>query len=83
MRTTVELSEATYRLLRAAAIERGVRGFSPIVEEAVNRYLEAEDDEGESLRAFEAAKGAWSDVDVEDFEEARTQAWSSWRFDRS
>jgi hypothetical protein len=42
MRTTIELSDRTYARLRARAAERGLRGFSPIVEEALERLLESE-----------------------------------------
>lgn len=40
VRTTIELSDSTYARLRAKAAERGMRGFSAIVEEALERFLE-------------------------------------------
>jgi metal-responsive CopG/Arc/MetJ family transcriptional regulator len=84
MRTTVELSPRTYKRLRAVAAERGMRGFSPIVEEAVSLYLEGERDRSEVAEAIGAARGAWSDDDVEELEAALESAWSSgWRIDRS
>jgi hypothetical protein len=39
MRTTIEISEEHHRALAALARERGLRGFSPIVEEALDSYL--------------------------------------------
>jgi Ribbon-helix-helix protein, copG family len=84
MRTTVELSEGTYRRLRAAAAERGNRGFSPIVEEAVRLYLDGGRERAEIAADIEAARGAWSEEDVEELEQALTSAWSSgWQIDRS
>lgn len=84
MRTTVELSERTYRRLRSVAAERGIRGFSPIVEEAVSNYLERARERAEVAEAIEAARGAWSEEDVEELEQTLKGAWSSgWQIDRS
>ena len=40
MRTTVEISEFQRVALTALAAERGLRGFSPLVQEAIDAYLE-------------------------------------------
>jgi metal-responsive CopG/Arc/MetJ family transcriptional regulator len=78
MRTTVELPDRLYRKLRAIAVQRGMRGFSPIVEEALNDYLAAESQRRELVAAIEAAEGAWTDQDAADLETAIEQAWSQW-----
>jgi hypothetical protein len=78
MRTTIELSEPVYRRLRAAAVSRGLRGFSPIVEQALSEYFRTERQRRELVSAIEAAEGAWSEDDVADFERARELAWASW-----
>jgi metal-responsive CopG/Arc/MetJ family transcriptional regulator len=83
MRTTVELSDPLYRRLRAAAAERGLRGFSELVEEAVDTYLAREDERRDLVSAIEEAAGAWSDADVREWEQARDEAWASWPSDRS
>jgi hypothetical protein len=83
MRTTVELSEPVYLRLRAAALSRGVRGFSPIVEEALSEYFESEPGRRELAAAVRAADGAWSNEDVVDLERERELAWSTWRPARS
>ena len=83
MRTTVELSDPLYRRLRAAAAERGLRGFSELVEEAVDAYLAREDERRDLVRAIEDAQGSWSERDVQDWERARDDAWASWPSDRS
>ena len=79
MRTTVEISDFTYRRLRSAANERGVRGFSPIVEEALDAYFERDSERDEVKRRLEAAAGSWSDEDVAEWELSREQAWQSWK----
>ncbi len=82
MRTTVELSDRTYTRLRTRAAERGMRGFSAIVEEALERFLEqgGKDDPAPSLAE---AEGAWSESDVAEWERARKEAWATWPADRS
>lgn len=77
MRTTIELSDRTYERLRRAATERGLRDFSLIVEEALERFLETG---GEADLASElvAAEGAWSARDRDEWERARRDAWETW-----
>lgn len=79
MRTTIELSEPVHRRLRAAALSRGLRGFSPIVEEALSEYFSSEHQRRELVAAIEDAAGAWSDDDVAEFERTRERAWASWQ----
>jgi predicted transcriptional regulator len=78
MRTTIELSDRTYTRLRAKAAERGMRGFSSIVEEALERFFER-GGEGDLEAALAEAEGAWSASDVSEWEKAREEAWASWR----
>lgn len=81
MRTTVELSDRTYTRLRAKAAEQGMRGFSAIVEEALERFLE-QGGEDDLASAMAEADGAWSKSDVEEWEQACQEAWASWPVDR-
>lgn len=81
MRTTIELSDRTYALLRAKAAERGMRGFSALVEEALSAYLVGPGDE--RAAALAEAEGAWGADDVAEWERARKEVWASWSRDRS
>jgi predicted transcriptional regulator len=83
MRTTVELSDPVYKRLKAAAVDRGMRGFSPIVEEALSEYFQNELDRVRRVDAIVAAEGAWSGMDVEQWERDRREAWATWRLPRS
>ena len=79
MRTTVELSDPVYRRLRAAAAERGLRGFSPLVEQALREYLDgAARREQISVRIKDAA-GAWTERDATEWERTRHEVWATWR----
>ncbi len=81
VRTTIELSDRTYTRLRAKAAERGMRGFSAIVEEALERLLDPGGEDDIEV-ALADAEGAWSESDVEEWERAREEAWASWPTDR-
>lgn len=81
MRTTVELTDRTYARLRARAAERGMRGFSAIVEEALERHLGPADEDDLATGLVEA-EGTWSEDDVAEWERARREAWATWPADR-
>jgi predicted CopG family antitoxin len=81
MRTTIELSDRVYARLRAKAAERGMRGFSSIVEEAVERLLD-QGGEDDLASALAEAEGAWSESDVVEWERVREEAWATWPADR-
>jgi metal-responsive CopG/Arc/MetJ family transcriptional regulator len=83
MRTTVELSDPIYRRLRARAAERGARGFSSIVEDALREYLERDADATPSDDAFVAARGAWSAADARHVQAELRDVWATWSTPRS
>jgi hypothetical protein len=83
MRTTVELSGPVYRRLKAVAVDRGLRGFSPIVEEALSEYFQSELRRRQLTGAIAAARGAWSEEDAAEWEREREQAWATWRLSQS
>ncbi len=82
MRTTIELTDSTYVRLRARAAELGMRGFSAIVEEALDRHL-GSGDGGDLAAELARAEGAWSEADVDEWEQSRREAWATWPADRS
>jgi hypothetical protein len=83
MRTTVELSEPVYRRLKSEAVERGIRGFSPIVEEALTEHFQSDTQRHRLIDAITAAEGAWQGMDVERWERERKEAWATWRVPQS
>jgi predicted transcriptional regulator len=54
MRTTVELRDDLRARLVALAARRGMRGFSRLVEEALERFLDAESDAERARRVVDA-----------------------------
>jgi hypothetical protein len=73
----VEISEAQRVALSAIAAERGLRGFSPIIREATDDYLEQ--GRARSLEALLALRGSLPDESADRIEqivsERRTGEW--------
>lgn len=77
MRTTVEITDAQYRRLVAVAAERGVRGFSKIVQEALDAYLASLS--GADLDAVLALGGSFSDDEADEMLRLIHESRARWR----
>jgi hypothetical protein len=77
MRTTVEISDAQHRSLTDLAARRGLRGFSPLVQEAIEQYLDACG--GPDLEAALSLRGSISDDEAASLRERIEEAWTAWR----
>lgn len=65
MRTTVEISEEQHRALSALAQRRGLRGFSQLVQEALESYLrDLDDDEIGVLLDLEGTLGEREEAEL-------------------
>lgn len=79
MRTTVELTEAQRAELLRIAAQRGMKGFSQLVQEAVDSYLERQASRVSLIDAALAMKGTLKEHSADEFE-ARTQSIrENWR----
>ncbi len=77
MRTTVEISDEQHRALSAVAQRRGIRGFSILVQEALDAYLaDLETDEVETLLALE---GTLSESDADEMRTRIDDVRNTWR----
>ncbi|MPY96648.1 MAG: hypothetical protein GEU97_01370 [Actinophytocola sp.] len=77
MRTTVEISDEQHQALSAVAQRRGVRGFSILVQEALDAYLaNLETDEVDALLALE---GTLSDSEADEMRSRIDDMRSTWR----
>lgn len=65
MRTTIELSDAVRARLLAITARRGIKGFSGLVQEAVESYLADLDSENERVRRAVLLKGAFRENDAD------------------
>ncbi|MGV0904896.1 hypothetical protein [Mycobacterium novum] len=77
MRTTVEITDEQHRALSAIAQRRGVRGFSLLVQEALDGYLASLDtDEVDLLLGLE---GTLTDAEAQEMETRINDARATWR----
>jgi hypothetical protein len=77
MRTTVEITDKQHRALSAIAQRRGVRGFSVLVQEALDGYLaNLNADDVDLLLGLE---GVFSDSDAQQFRSRVDDVRSTWR----
>ena len=78
MRTTIELTEAQHQALTSLAARRNLRGFSTLVQEAVDGYLQAHS--ADALAAALALEGTLTDEEADDMRASIDAAWSGpWR----
>lgn len=79
MRTTIEIKpEHRARLLELAA-RRGHKGFSQLVEEALDAYLRAQATNAESRKRARLLQGALSTKEAKGLRGATDQIRASWR----
>jgi hypothetical protein len=77
MRTTVEITDAQHRALSAVAQRRGLRGFSQLVQEALDAYLrDLDTDEIDLLLGLE---GSLDEQEEQLVRTRITEARTTWR----
>jgi metal-responsive CopG/Arc/MetJ family transcriptional regulator len=79
MRTTVELTEDQRAELLKLAAKRGLKGFSQLVQEALNEYLKSQNGRHELIDAALGLKGSISGAAADDFEESVHSIRTRWR----
>lgn len=79
MRTTIELSDELRARLLAMAARRGEKGFSSLIETAVERYLEEEERRQARVRDAISTIGSLEDDEAERMRKAVESVRSTWR----
>ncbi len=81
MRTTVEITDEQRAALVELAARRGLRGFSLLVQEALDAYLEArsEAEWRSKVESFRALAGSFDGAAGEALEEAASELRGRWR----
>lgn len=79
MRTTIELPDELRARLLAMAARRGEKGFSSLVETAVERYLEEEERRQARVRDAVSAIGSLDDTEADRMRDAVESVRSTWR----
>ncbi len=79
MRTTVELTDAQRARLLKLAAERGDKGFSKLVQEAIDEYLEARVARDRRVEAAVAVLGSLDDSAAEALYQTVVDLRARWR----
>jgi hypothetical protein len=79
MRTTVEITEEQRAQLMAIAARRGEKGFSKLVQEALDAWLEARAREDDKRQRALLLKGSLKPDDADRLRAATRELRSSWR----
>ncbi len=79
MRTTVEMKPEHRSALLALAARRGQKGFSAVLEEAIDSYLESQAAREKRLQTFLSLGGSLSEDDAQDLRRTVRRLRESWR----
>ncbi len=79
MRTTIELTEDQRADLLRLAAQKGMKGFSQLIQEAVNAYLETQNSRTSLIDAAIALKGSLQNKSADEFEERTKAIRENWR----
>jgi len=79
MRTTIELKDEHRALLHAIAAQRGWRGYSRVVEEAIAYYLRHHEAAQETRQALLERMGGWSEQEAERTRATIERVRETWR----
>lgn len=79
MRTTIDITDGQRARLHEIAASRGLKGFSSIVREAIDLYLEQEGERQSRIQAALKLRGALDEEAADRFEETARTLRSKWR----
>ena len=79
MRTTVEIRDELRARLLEMAGRQGQKGFSRLVEEAIERFVDAEAGRDKTRRLALAARGTLPRAEADDLAERTTGIRENWR----
>jgi predicted transcriptional regulator len=79
MRTTIEISSEQRAKLLHLAARRGMKGFSLIVQEALEEYLRKVEDRTARIGAALAVRGALKESEARELADACLKLRMSWR----
>ena len=79
MRTTIEMKREHRKALLALAADRGEKGFSGIVADALDLYLEGREERKRQLDEFRSLRGSLNDEEAADLRERAQAIREYWR----
>lgn len=79
MRTTIELSDDLISTLHAVAIQKGYRGYSKVIEEAINFYLTENEKRKSQKEKILKMRGSWSLREVNTTKKRLEELRKNWK----
>jgi len=79
MRTTIEITNHQRARLLELAARRGLKGYSTLVQEALDRYLEEQARQSDRVAAALAVLGSLDDDEADRLEASVREARGRWR----
>jgi hypothetical protein len=79
MRTTIELSDDHRSALHSLAVKKGLRGYSRLIQEAIDLYIKEKVKKGEGLKEILKMRGTWSKGEAKQFKKRLEEIRRNWR----
>ncbi len=81
MRTTIELSDDHRSALHSLAARRRLRGYSKLIQEAIDFYIKEKVKGGGSNKHLLKMKGTWSEEETKKFRKRLEEIRRNWKID--
>lgn len=79
MRTTIELSQNHRQAIHQLAQMRGQRGYSKLIQEAVDYFLENKRFDKKEQARLLALRGSWSDEETRQIRFSMSKVHANWK----
>ena len=79
MRTTIELSNDRRSSLHSLAAQRGLRGYSKLIEEAVDLYIHEKTTSKSKVEHLLKMRGTWNKEDARNFKKKLREIRRTWK----
>ncbi len=79
MRTTIELSDDLISMLHAIAVKKGYRGYSRVIEEALNFYLKENEKKWAGREKILKMRGSWTIKEAEEVRKRLEEVRKDWK----
>jgi len=79
MRTTIEISDKHRSILLALAAQKGLRGYSSIIKEAWDHYIEDQSKTAEKKRKILKMEKTWNAEETEEFRSNLVELRENWK----
>ena len=79
MRTTIEISDRHRSILLSLAAQKGLRGYSGIIREALDYYVEHQIKVGDAKRDILKMKGTWKAKETKETRSKLAELRENWK----